>query len=519
MFPSVPGVRFKERALKELAEAGNHFGKSGGTDIPAGYTYLGQFITHDITRLGRGDSSPTADLLDTFKLKQGTSPSLDLDSLYGDTERFGKDVPNDGVRFSGKESNDGLIYDLPRDRAGTAKAYIGDPRNDENYFVAQLHVLFMNLHNILVKEHADNATNEDGLNKELQFKFARRETTLIYQQIVCNDFLRRVMDKHVYEKLLDKGEMLETKKTFLKTTRGEKARIPIEFSGAAMRFGHSMVAPKYVINSSGGERGRKRRISLDEMFALTGGGGRTGQIGSDKNIIEWEFLFDLKKYGKTKSFGRTSFLDTSLVEPLLKMRNVVVETNEDPEVKKNLANRNLVRSSQIYLPCAQDVIKYLRDKNTEYSDEMGLKSCTVDLENLDRIQFPSIRKEALFYRASTFHSMQHVVSMWGFNSKIPLWVYILLEPWYNSPKKLKNQRLGKLGSIIVGETFRSLLTTSRLSILHPTPDVRYKAQFLANWTKRAGRITPKIFMFEEITMAEVVLFVYGSDAKTSKKGV
>ena len=51
------------------------------TDIPAGYTYLGQFIDHDLTfdktNVALGTAISPANLL------QGRSPTLDLDSLYG----------------------------------------------------------------------------------------------------------------------------------------------------------------------------------------------------------------------------------------------------------------------------------------------------------------------------------------------------------------------------------------------------------------------------------------------------
>ena len=54
----------------------------GGTgDVPAGYTYLGQFVDHDLTMdrtdVMLGDDVAPVDLL------QGRSPRLDLDSLYG----------------------------------------------------------------------------------------------------------------------------------------------------------------------------------------------------------------------------------------------------------------------------------------------------------------------------------------------------------------------------------------------------------------------------------------------------
>jgi hypothetical protein len=56
-------------------------GSEGSSTIPAGYTYLGQFVDHDLTfdrtTVALGSAVTPADLL------QGRSPTLDLDCLYG----------------------------------------------------------------------------------------------------------------------------------------------------------------------------------------------------------------------------------------------------------------------------------------------------------------------------------------------------------------------------------------------------------------------------------------------------
>src|SRR5215217_4186219 len=56
-------------------------GSGGSSAIPAGYTYLGQFVDHDLTfdktLVTLGTNVAPIDLL------QGRSPAVDLDSLYG----------------------------------------------------------------------------------------------------------------------------------------------------------------------------------------------------------------------------------------------------------------------------------------------------------------------------------------------------------------------------------------------------------------------------------------------------
>src|SRR6202158_6293843 len=113
--------------------------------IPAGYTYLGQFIDHDIT------FDPASSLMqqnDPDALVDFRTPRLDLDSLYG---RGPADQPymytGDGKRFRlgrALTRNGSLAKsrDLPRvdpaEPNGARRALIGDKRNDENDIVRTL---------------------------------------------------------------------------------------------------------------------------------------------------------------------------------------------------------------------------------------------------------------------------------------------------------------------------------------------------------------------------------------------
>ena len=87
-----PAFRFSRMGPKgtnrQLSESnrkriGNAIAAGGGgaSQIPAGFTYLGQFIDHDltfdVTNVTFGEHVSPSELL------QARSPSLDLDSLYG----------------------------------------------------------------------------------------------------------------------------------------------------------------------------------------------------------------------------------------------------------------------------------------------------------------------------------------------------------------------------------------------------------------------------------------------------
>ena len=80
MGPSGAGKQIGEGARKKLGAAMARAG-GGSSQIPAGFTYLGQFIDHDLTfdktTVMLGSNVTPAQLV------QARSPSLDLDSLYG----------------------------------------------------------------------------------------------------------------------------------------------------------------------------------------------------------------------------------------------------------------------------------------------------------------------------------------------------------------------------------------------------------------------------------------------------
>ena len=136
------------------------------TSLPAGYTYLGQFVDHDLTRMTSTNGN----------LVSQRSPLLDLDVLYGDGPggqqhgslyngirlRLGttqasptNNVPNAGNDLEG--------FDLPRNAAGATPAekqlaLIPDLRNDENLIVAQTHLAFMRFHNRVADTFGPRAT-------------------------------------------------------------------------------------------------------------------------------------------------------------------------------------------------------------------------------------------------------------------------------------------------------------------------------------------------------------------------
>src|SRR5262249_54073752 len=137
-------------AMVETAPQSNNATLDSAT--PAGFTYLGQFVDHDITL----DTTPLPEQLeDPLATENFRTPALDLDCLYGNgpiAHPFLYQRSNPSLFLIGTNAPVGgfpdLDNDLPRNPDGFA--LIGDPRNDENLIVAQLHLAMLKFHNKVV---------------------------------------------------------------------------------------------------------------------------------------------------------------------------------------------------------------------------------------------------------------------------------------------------------------------------------------------------------------------------------
>ena len=166
------------------------------------------------------------------------------------------------------------------------RALIGDERNDENLIVSQLHLAFMKFHNSVVDALiagtispptitiADTASPEDKLLMQ-----AKRLTQWHYQWIILNDYLPQICDSQIVSELRD-GTISVPSFTGM----------PVEFAGAAFRFGHSMVRENYDYNRHFGNNGTiLQSASFALLFIFTGGGGFSGQSELPSNwVIDWD---------------------------------------------------------------------------------------------------------------------------------------------------------------------------------------------------------------------------------------
>src|SRR5207247_626339 len=307
--------------------------------IPALYTYLGQFIDHDIT------FDPASSLQkqnDPDALIDFRTPAFDLDNVYGrgpDDQPYMYDGGNLFLLGEPLNGGDPNAADLPRNNASPRRALIGDPRNDENTIVSQLQGLFLRFHNRTLQD-----------NPGLHFENVQRLVRFHYQYVVLKDFLPRIVDSRVLNDLKSGPHYDASQLKFFHWKH--EPFMPIEFSVAAYRLGHSMIRPGYRLNDSV----PLPIFPVPPQFpdGLTGFRAMNPAWG-----IDWgRFInIDVRKYDGTpaEQAKRLQFayrIDTALVNPLKNLPPAVV-SNPPP----SLAERNLLRGRRLGLPSGQDVTR------------------------------------------------------------------------------------------------------------------------------------------------------------------
>ncbi len=456
-------------------------GGGGDGRIPAGYTYLGQFVDHDLTmdpsglKLGE-DVSPA-------EMVQGRSPRLDLDSLYGagpgDPEsakfyeadglhmKVGTTIPAEGVKAK-------TGHDLPRVGKGglppSQKALIADPRNDENLIVAQTHLAMINFHNKVVSrvpaqppagtalqpgpQAGDPALPVDAAPRLPAADLPALGGQRRVQQGPQAGRARRRTDRHTDDaaRVLGRG-------------------VPAGPQHDPQRVQLERQVPR-----------RLREPGLDVHLLRTG-----GDLGGEKRLLsswiaDWRRMYDFPAGGKpglaapNSGVNMAMRIDTRLTDPLEFLPPSTFGGDESASlIRRNLAFRNLARGNLVRLASGQQMVTRLKSKG-------------VNVTPLTRAQILNGSGGAKLDHLTA--AEKNTVA-----NRTPLWFYILREA------ELNNGRLKGVGARIVAETFHRAMEGSKFSIVRDT-DFR-------------PTLGPRRGTFE---MTDLLFFTFGHEGRLAPAG-
>lgn len=382
--------------------------------IPAVFTFVGQFIDHDLTM---NAVNLTLDQSNSV-IVDNASPVIDLDSVYGprtilnnalhvDDQGNHWDIFNEDGTFKLDPVGNG--FDLPRFKQDPLEpAYIVDGRNDENQLILQIHILVMRVHNAFIKSEP---AGHWGQTRDEIITAVRKEVVLNWQSVVLHDYMPKIIEPKTLEFILTEIKKenygaLKHKPLRDLVTGCNVVRMPHEFA-IGFRFGHSQLRPSYQLN--GGPSillfNNRKVEQTDDL--------RGSRKLAASHIIDWDVFYPLQAKPEHDSLA----IDGKITPAVFDLPETAIP--DDIKFVGNLPQRNLIRSRMIGVASGEELADFYNVPELPETDIV------------DETKYPQAK--ALFTHDGPF--------------KTPLWYYILKE----AEKKGGGEMLGPLGSRLVGE--------------------------------------------------------------------
>lgn len=396
---------------------------------PAGFTFFGQFIDHDITFM----LSPprVGEEIDLNLVRNRRTPRLDLDSVFGrgpfDPTCAALYYP-DTLELRLSENG----RDIIRTGSRPEGRLIGDPRNDENLIVVQLHVAFMRLYNHFIQQ-------QPSPRGETEYLAARMLTVQHYQHYILNEYLPTIIGKDAVDAARKRGASRYMEAS---TASNVPFLMPVEFAFGAFRFGHTQLRDGYALNADTG-----RPLFNVEVRGQNGSpGDLTGnQPVTDNLVIDWS-LFFFNPASPPAQGNMSRRFDTKLSRSLHRLRPPSIN-----DLPISLAERNLRRGRSALLPSGQKAARMINqiDPNAQIFE---------------------IPRDQLGFSDEVLRTQEELTAAGSVTVDIrdntPLWYYILREA--EMPQDQGGgggQKLAGVGAWILAETFIGLMLNDPESVL------------------------------------------------------
>ncbi len=427
LFPPTEAERLPDLdALRRLGEAltfrEHDDAHDRETDIPAAYTYFGQFVFHDIThwKPPAGDG-PSAGL---------RSAALDLDSVLGFAPSDEPDLtaPLPLGLTTRDLSGCSFAADLPRSPCGAP--LVADARNDDNLALAQVHVA--------MTAFANAVRAEVGPRGGAAALAARH-----VQAVVLSDYLPRILDPDVYRDVMENGRAIVWPDC---TEAGTPFLVPLEFIAACGRFGHAMVKYRYDWNAH--HPGAGAPAFWESTYSST---------AYPLRMLDWSWVTDWARLLPPEDREpdgrwplRAAALSSRLADPLRRMPEAALPPGGpgQPPLSANLATRSLERAQSLRLASGQAAVRRVNEQ----------------LAALGRPSLPLLSRDDILADESEAAGALLLAEGPGgarLCDETPMWLYVLKE----AEAQQGGRRLGAFGSRIVGETLHAAIAAASPSIL------------------------------------------------------
>lgn len=245
---------------------------------------------------------------------------------------------------------------------------------------------------------------------------ARRVATWHYQWVVVNDYLRTLVGQPLIDDIFGRGrKVYQPESCQFGPQYGATPYIPVEFSVAAYRFGHSMIPQRIQV--------RHGEPSLD-IFGPTLGRGFEA-LAHPEAVVQWKQLLDLSD----ATVDRADKLDALMAKDLLALPFMVASDGVS-----SLATRNLLRGQAFRLPSGEAIARLCERTDAE------IAAVTARAKAMAAAATPSVDLDA----------------------GTPLWLYLLIEAAEvgreTSPGSFdKGEGLGPVGGRLIAETLIGLM--------------------------------------------------------------
>jgi hypothetical protein len=431
--------------------------------LTSGFTFVGQFIDHDITF----DTTPLDQQhSDPYATTNFRTPRFDLDAVYGrgptadpqlydpqDRDKFLiVETPYTTIRTDTLKTSD-VVYDVPRTSSG--EAIMADPRNDQTLILLQLHVAMQLFHNKLVDHVRARRTPRAAV-----FESARRLARWHYQWMVTHEFLPAIVGKtmadSVYKEVPSGAPVIKIK-YYKPTNPTRRPFIPVEFSVAAYRFGHSITRPRYTVRDYVTSDDATVAVSSVPLFeAEPSDNALNGSRALPPRLkVQWSKFFN--KTGSPRTARPVRQFDSRLAAPLFTLPATALP---DSNPLNLLSTRNLLRGRKMGLPSGQQVARVMgvtpltnaqlwQDHRIEVKTPIATSGSGANVVEVLR-EFDVENQD-----------LKQLFADPGWNGEAPLWYYILKEAEIVG----RGRTLGPVGGRIVAEVLVGLLRKDRNSYL------------------------------------------------------